>query len=220
MDLFDWLADPFPTNVVKWRAGPKRQSDGKIKPLAYVDARIVMQRLDDVLGPENWQDEYIEAPKRIICRIGIKIDGEWIWKSDGAGDTDMEGEKGGMSDAFKRAAVKFGIGRYLYGVDADYVEPHNGKYLPWGYDGGGVLSKHQPAAWVKYMELVRDNWETIEFMKNELATNNIDAAREAYKELDVDVQKALWKAPTKGGVFTTLERDKLKQPEKYREDAA
>jgi hypothetical protein len=38
----------------------------------------------------------------------------WISRCDGADDTNIEGAKGGLSDAFKRAAVKFGIGRYLY----------------------------------------------------------------------------------------------------------
>tara|TARA_R110000851_G_scaffold284617_1_gene438177 strand:- start:1290 stop:1529 length:240 start_codon:yes stop_codon:yes gene_type:complete len=42
------------------------------------------------------------------------MDGEWVWKSDGAGETSIEGEKGGFSDAFKRAAVHFGYARELY----------------------------------------------------------------------------------------------------------
>ena len=51
---------------------------------------------------------------RTVCELSLKINGVWITKTDGAGDTNIEGEKGGLSDAFKRAAVKFGVGRYLY----------------------------------------------------------------------------------------------------------
>ncbi len=50
----------------------------------------------------------------MICYLSIRCDGEWVTKSDGAGDTNIEAEKGGISDALKRAAQKFGIGRYLY----------------------------------------------------------------------------------------------------------
>jgi hypothetical protein len=45
----------------------------------------------------------------------------WVRKSDGAGETQVEGEKGAISDALKRAAVKWGIGRYLYDLDSPWV---------------------------------------------------------------------------------------------------
>ncbi len=108
--------------------------------LAYIDARDVMRRLDEVCGPDGWQDEYTETPKgRVICQIGICVNTEldkWVWKSDGAGDTDVEGDKGAISDAFKRAAVKWGIGRYLYDMPAPWVpcETFNGKWKKWTDD--------------------------------------------------------------------------------------
>jgi hypothetical protein len=57
----------------------------------------------------------------IVCNIGIRIAGEWIWKADGAGQTDMEADKGALSDAFKRAAVRWGVGRYLYDMKAPWL---------------------------------------------------------------------------------------------------
>jgi hypothetical protein len=90
--------------------------------LAYIDARAVMDRLDSVCGPENWTDAYTETPKgRLICTLSINIGGQWVSKSDGAGDTDVEGDKGAISDALKRAAVKWGIGRYLYDMPTPWV---------------------------------------------------------------------------------------------------
>src|SRR3546814_8410857 len=66
-----------------------------------------------------WQDRYAETGKgRRICTISILCGVQWISKSDGAGDTAVEGEKGAISDAFKRFAVKWGVGRYLYDIDA------------------------------------------------------------------------------------------------------
>ena len=128
----------FPREAISWRAQSVTKDGSKAMALAYIDARDVMNRLDEVCGPEGWQDEYIETPKgRMICRIGIDLrELGWIWKSDGAGDTDVEGDKGAISDAFKRAAVKWGIGRYLYDMPAPWVpcETYNGKWKKWTDD--------------------------------------------------------------------------------------
>lgn len=122
MDIFKLLSEPFNINTIKWRVGATSKDKSKGIALAYVDARIVMVRLDDVMGAENWQDRYVEtASGRIMCELSIRINGEWITKTDGAGDTGTEGEKGAISDAFKRAAVKFGIGRYLYALPNTWV---------------------------------------------------------------------------------------------------
>lgn len=146
------LAKEFPREAIHWRAQTLTKSGDKALALAYLDARDVMDRLDEVCGPENWQDEYVESVKgRVICRIGIKVGDEWIWKSDGAGDTAVEGEKGGISDAYKRAAVKWGIGRYLYRLDAVWAPcetyERNGK-LHWkawrGSPWDSVRGKPQP----------------------------------------------------------------------------
>ena len=120
--IFERLSAPFPPDRVAWRAGSVNKDKTRCMALAYVDAREVMQRLDEVMGP-HWQCEYVPIPNgSTCCRIGLLIEGEWIWRSDGAGDTDFEGTKGGYSDAFKRAAVRFGVGRYLYGLEAPWVE--------------------------------------------------------------------------------------------------
>lgn len=121
MDLTK-LHEPFPADCVSWRVGSVSAEKKKGKALAYIDARDVMQRLDEIVGPENWQCRYTHAESKTVCEIGIKIGNEWVWKSNGAGDTDFEQEKGALSDAFKRAAVLWGIGRYLYGIDAPWVD--------------------------------------------------------------------------------------------------
>ena len=117
----DQLCAPFPTEAISWRVGSTNSDKNKGMALAYIDARDVMDRLDFVVGCERWQARYPQAQPRAICEIGIKFDNEWIWKADGAGDTDFESDKGALSDAFKRAAVRWGIGRYLYGLNAPWV---------------------------------------------------------------------------------------------------
>lgn len=129
-DVFTRLAEPFDPSLVSWRVGStnkKKFESGQAKErkgqvLAYIDARDVMVRLDEVCGQANWQDRYIPmANGTTCCEIGIRVANEWVWKSNGAGATDIEGEKGQYSDAFKRAAVLWGIGRYLYAFDGPWL---------------------------------------------------------------------------------------------------
>lgn len=130
LTIFDRLRMPFPTSAISWRVGSTSERDGKVYglPLAYIDARDVMERLDDVVGPENWADRYpANHTTKTICALGIRIDGEWVFKEDGAGDTDFEADKGALSDAFKRAAVRWGIGRYLYDLKSEWVEMDQSK---------------------------------------------------------------------------------------------
>jgi hypothetical protein len=107
-EIYHALSRPWGKGEVKERKGP----GGKM--LSYVDARQVQNRLDEVVGTENWQTHFSEVCGNYCCTLSLKIDGEWVAKSDGAGETSIEGDKGGFSDAFKRAAVSFGIARYLY----------------------------------------------------------------------------------------------------------
>lgn len=119
-DLLKQLSTPFPPTKISWRVGSTTQAKDKGMALAYIDSRDVQDRLDHVCGA-NWQCAYSHAAQKTVCDIGILIDGQWVWRADGAGDTDVEQEKGALSDAFKRAAVKWGIGRYLYDIESPWV---------------------------------------------------------------------------------------------------
>ena len=79
-----------------------------------------MNRLDNILGPDHWWDEYVPGANSVLCRLTIRLpDGSLLTKSDAGGYAGMadsgDDDKSGYSDSFKRAAVKFGVGRYLYG---------------------------------------------------------------------------------------------------------
>lgn len=115
MTQFAELSAPFAAKEIDWRPGATNQDKTKALALAYLSARPIMDRLDEVMGPVNWRDSYHTGPQGgVICRLELRFDGEWIAKEDGADNSEMEAVKGGLSDAFKRAAVKWGIGRYLY----------------------------------------------------------------------------------------------------------
>jgi hypothetical protein len=108
------LKAPFDPAVIHWRAGATTKDKTQAIALAYIDARDAMKRLDEVMGLD-WQTEYSHiTPQGVVCRVGLKIDGEWVWRANGAGETQVEAEKGALSDAFKRACVLWGVGRYLY----------------------------------------------------------------------------------------------------------
>jgi len=119
------LHDKFPPADLEWRL----QSCGKNNKgiwaicLCYVTNRAIMQRLDHVMKPHNWKNEYIAGPQGgILCGLSLRVDGEWITKWDGADNTQVEPVKGGLSDSMKRAAVQWGIGRYLYNLEATFAD--------------------------------------------------------------------------------------------------
>ena len=82
--------------------------------LLYKNARVDMAILDEAVCPENWQREHYECKGNLFCRVGIKCDGEWVWKSDCGVESNTEAQKGEASDSFKRACFNWGIGRELY----------------------------------------------------------------------------------------------------------
>lgn len=119
---FAALSAPFNPASVSWRIGSTTSDKARGMALAYLDARDVMDRLDAVCTPGGWQATYPHAMQKTVCSIGILCGEHWVWKSNGAGDSDIEAEKGALSDAFKRAAVLWGVGRYLYNLQSPWVE--------------------------------------------------------------------------------------------------
>jgi hypothetical protein len=119
------LGEPFDPREVKFK--PAAVNGARALALAYVDARAIQDRLDDVLGVAGWQDEYeCLADGSVVCKLRLRIDNEWITKMDVGGPSAQPDEgdrrKAAFSDALKRAAVKFGIGRYLYRLPSQWVD--------------------------------------------------------------------------------------------------
>ena len=118
----------------KWRVQStfKTSKGTKARLIAYVDARDVMEQLDKYLGAENWQDEYYQVKSTLFCKIGILINGTWVWKSGAGIESKTEKQKGEASDAFKRAGVKWGINRDAYSVGMVTLDTkeYNGKHYP------------------------------------------------------------------------------------------
>lgn len=123
------LAEPFDPADVKFK--PQAVKGNRALAIAYADVRAVMDRLDDVIGPANWQDDYEVLPDNsVVCRLSVTVhDGDKrrrVRKTDvGSPSEQPDGGdrlKAAFSDALKRAAVKFGIGRYLYRLPQQWAD--------------------------------------------------------------------------------------------------
>jgi hypothetical protein len=165
------LSEPFEAHEVRWRPGAANSF------LAYIDARQVVERLNQVVGAENWEDNYTPIEFRNteikettnIAELKAKaVEEKWnisdnFWVNKMGEITSLKNKayatysynhvhfggikcsltvlnvnkedvgtpsladhmKGAHSDALKRAAVKFGIGAYLYdlkNIKGGYIE--------------------------------------------------------------------------------------------------
>jgi len=115
------LRQPTPREEIKQRPTFRKVNGVRVKgpDLSYVDARYVMDRLDDVVGPENWStDQQMLVDGSVVTRLTIRVrdgsDSHYVTKSDVGVPSTIEPMKGAFSDSFKRAAVHWGIGRDLY----------------------------------------------------------------------------------------------------------
>ena len=130
-ETIDWqaisakLREPFNPADVDFRPQGKQSKNGKVQAVCYIDARTVADRLDDVVGPGAWEFTYeplVTANGQIqIAKGRLAIHG--VVKEDVGEASNFDPSKGCVSDALKRAAVLWGIGRYLYGVGGEWVTP-------------------------------------------------------------------------------------------------
>lgn len=108
-DLQRQLSEYIP---ISWRV--QQANEHGANCVCYIDARDAMERLDKVFGVSGWQRDQKEVKGRVYGGVGILVDGEWVWKWDAGVESNTEKEKGESSDAFKRACVNLGIGRFMY----------------------------------------------------------------------------------------------------------
>lgn len=162
--LLSQLKQPFDPKFVKWRVGQVSKDQTKATALAYIDSREVMKRLDDVMGVGGWQTRYVEVKDGFICELDLWINDRWVTKSNAAGHTKVESVKGGASDALKRAAAVWGIGRYLYYLPRVWVEIDQYKHLK--------QTPQLPDWALPNKELLR--WEDIAEMESEMLGADVE----------------------------------------------
>lgn len=155
------LGRPFSPAAVKYKPLTKPGSDNKAGSAFYIDARLVAERLNAIVGPEGWQDEY-----KPLLATGAEMAGNFFpvecaltvlgfrkidvgcYQRNAADD---KAWKAAYSDAFKRVAVKFRVGAYLYAIPrlrAEVKTNQQGKVT--GFSDAG--KKYLDTAYLRWLD--------------------------------------------------------------------
>ena len=122
-DLLERLAEPFPAELVSWRAGSTSRDKKRAQALPYAEPRAYEDRLNAVC-PGDWSVLFRPwGESKLICELTLygvtrSSTGEYEENAKGAVAQGTAAE----AQAFKRACSKFGLGRYLYDVPLTWVE--------------------------------------------------------------------------------------------------
>ncbi|MCU4862803.1 Rad52/Rad22 family DNA repair protein [Bacillus cereus] len=124
-NIMESLQAEFPFEQLGWKVTNTFESQGRFFAYVapFVDARAIQDRFDEVFGIDNWQVSYEKwGEKATKCTISVFLNERWISKEDGSEESDYSSVKGGFSNSLKRAAVLWGVGRYLYNIKPTKVE--------------------------------------------------------------------------------------------------
>lgn len=107
---------------------PQSVKNGKATMLLYIDSRCVTNILDETVGCMNWQSEFYEVNGQTMGKLGIwdEIKNMWVWKSDTGSESNVEAEKGLISDCYKRLLSRWGV-----------TELYSAPRITWDDDGYG-----------------------------------------------------------------------------------
>lgn len=107
---------------------PQSVKNGKVTMLLYIDSRAVVSLLNETVGNMNWTSEFYEANGQMIGKIAIYDEDRDIWvsKSDTGSESNIEAEKGLVSDIYKRVLSRWGV-----------QELYSAPRITWDDDGYG-----------------------------------------------------------------------------------
>jgi hypothetical protein len=144
------IAAPLPASAIQWRQDGKATARGGkffARFVAYIDAQFVRERLDSVV-PGEWSlaldvlptiDASPPEEEPFAFKARLTVCG--VTREDVGMGRDY---KTASSDAFKRAAVRFGIAHELYAYDQNWVEVDgDGKYAKAIEDPASAYAKRQ-----------------------------------------------------------------------------
>lgn len=175
------LKKPFKPDEIEYRITATSKDKGLA--VAYIQNRAIQNRLDEVMGFNNWKNEFSVIDKGKICGLSLRINEEWITKYDGASDTNIASTKGGISDSMKRAAVQWGIGRYLYKLPSQWVKiDEKGKILERPKLPNWALPDEMQHKEIDFEEINKGKKPVIQ--KNKLS-DNIDNCIKAFEKIGV-----------------------------------
>lgn len=200
------LKEPIP---YKYRVQSSKY--GKSTIVSYISSRDVQDKLDEVVGAENWQSDFRLIDGKLFAGIGIKTPNGWVWKWDVGTEGNMEAEKSEASDALKRSAVQWGIGRFLYslGIITLKAVSHNNKEYPARDDGSIIWGVDELQEYCKFVvksgQLDRTKIKTNPTPKKEVANITTDKKTTASKAPAVEEQPKSAIQPSKAFDDHTVE---------------
>ena len=129
------LEVPFEVNLVQWRVMERSDDGMRGLMMPYADPRAYTDRLNSLFTPAGWTRRYtvqasapVQRSKRgpaakilVTCEVTIGC----IGSNSGTGEEWCDRENaltGAEAQAFKRALSCFGLGRYLYDMDGEWIE--------------------------------------------------------------------------------------------------
>jgi len=120
-EILDGLAAFFEPKTISWKPQSVTKDKTRALAVAYIDARDVMRRLD-LVAAGDWEFRWEPDGNNVhgmltVCGVTREDVGEWSESAQDQGKT----RKAAVSDALKRCAVQFGVGRYLYYLPARWV---------------------------------------------------------------------------------------------------
>ena len=107
------LQEPLPIESIDFRIQSINKS-GYATILAYKDARVDINRLNEVCTPLGWKRQHTRENHNCIVSIWDDANKQWVSKEDTGTESMSEAQKGLASDSFKRACFNWGIGIELY----------------------------------------------------------------------------------------------------------
>ncbi|MDB5240071.1 MAG: repair protein Rad52 [Spirosoma sp.] len=129
-NALDTLNSPVRAEEIEWRYQSATKDGQKVIVVPYITNRCVMERFDAQFGWDGWENSFDQVETGFICTITVTLpDGRRVSKSDVASRTGIEPVKGGCSDAMKRCAVQFGLGRDLYRYPKVFIQTTD-KFIP------------------------------------------------------------------------------------------
>jgi hypothetical protein len=200
-DIFNALSAEFHPDDVKVRDG------GQGRKLPYIRPRTAANRLDEVLGWQNWECDVVPVSDHAYkCVLTVTLpDGRRVTKAAIGAKSTMsksgkvdpgDDDKGGDSDAFKRAASLFGVGRYLYNDGVYHAPDTRDDGLPEKVDArtkGEKLADwaRKKGIYAKADALSRSNYgAAVEDLGDEAATKLYDLLRSVKPLAEVPPPKA------------------------------
>jgi hypothetical protein len=175
----------------------------------------VARRIDDFRKSESFKGWSIEtslvsAEESMVVMKALIRDANNRIVATGYAEENRSLGKINKTSALENAETS-AVGRALAFLGLGGTEIASADEVATAIAHGSLKDSMEPI--LKHNDVVRENIDSIHFIKEYIKTGDVAGVAQIWLELSNDIKEALWVAPTKGGVFTTEERAFLKSDE-------